>query len=195
MPSMTPQHSSPLLPPMVTQSASCGDGSDCGTFLLVFSLSCVCRCVGVFVTLTVRVHCCVVPVNCTPISADFVKRVCTCELPDFVTIAVAFHSLSSECLGVAGTKRQMTEMLFVVNQDGTLVQYSLEPRPKVVACPMEKVSEDAPVELVVTGQLQWMLSRWGYVYCGVPRGVSHNAIFTYLCLMEILILIRHCVLF
>ena len=52
----------------------------------------------------------------------------------------------------------MTEGLFVACQDGTLVQYVLEPRPKAVAS-ADKVSEDMPLDLGIVGQLQWALSR------------------------------------
>ena len=50
------------------------------------------------------------------------------------------------------------EGLFVACQDGTLVQYVLEPRPKAVAS-ADKVSEDMPLDLGIVGQLQWSLSR------------------------------------
>ena len=55
-------------------------------------------------------------------------------------------------------KKVMMEGLFVACQDGTLVQYVLEPRPKAVAS-ADKVSEDMPLDLGIVGQLQWSLSR------------------------------------
>ena len=55
-------------------------------------------------------------------------------------------------------KKVVTESLFVATQDGTLVQYLLEPRPKAVAS-ADKVSEDMPLDLGILGHLQWTLSR------------------------------------
>ncbi|KAK7474430.1 hypothetical protein BaRGS_00034313 [Batillaria attramentaria] len=56
-----------------------------------------------------------------------------------------------------GGKKMWTEGLFVASQNGTVTQYLLEPRPKHTSS--EKVTEDMPLELTITGQLQWTLHR------------------------------------
>lgn len=47
--------------------------------------------------------------------------------------------------------------LYIVGHEGLLTEYDLEPRPK--AAPTDKISDDTPLELVVTGQCQWHLQR------------------------------------
>ena len=58
-----------------------------------------------------------------------------------------------------GNKKSMPEGLFIASQNGTLVQYTLEPKPKSITT-TDKVAEDMPVELIATGQLQWTLNRY-----------------------------------
>ncbi|XP_076452638.1 BCAS3 microtubule associated cell migration factor-like [Babylonia areolata] len=82
------------------------------------------------------------------------------------SVAAAFATprlwVTSSAMSVDRTppsgKKAMREGLFVVSQNGTLVQYLLEPRPKAVAS-SDKVSEDMPLDVSVVGQLQWTLSR------------------------------------
>ncbi|XP_070204277.1 BCAS3 microtubule associated cell migration factor-like isoform X3 [Littorina saxatilis] len=55
-------------------------------------------------------------------------------------------------------KKVTAEGLFVASQSGTLIQYLMEPRAKPVTS-ADKMSEDMPLDLGITGQLQWTLSR------------------------------------
>lgn len=82
-----------------------------------------------------------------------------------VTFAASRLWVTSSALNVERTnttaagKKPVVEGLFVASQSGTLIQYNLEPRPKATTTSSDKVAEDMPFDLAITGQMQWMLSR------------------------------------
>lgn len=55
-------------------------------------------------------------------------------------------------------KKTAVDSLFVLNQNGTLTEYHLEPKPKLHTG-SDKPSDDAHVELDVKGLVQWNLQR------------------------------------
>jgi Breast carcinoma amplified sequence 3 len=52
----------------------------------------------------------------------------------------------------------MVDSLFILNQNGILTEYHLEPHPKQVSV-AEKHLDDSPIELEVKGLIQWNLQR------------------------------------
>ncbi|XP_059170422.1 BCAS3 microtubule associated cell migration factor-like [Physella acuta] len=55
-------------------------------------------------------------------------------------------------------KKTAVDSLFILNQNGCLSEYHLEPRPRQHAGP-EKHLDDSPIELEVKGLIQWNLQR------------------------------------
>ncbi|KAK0054201.1 breast carcinoma-amplified sequence 3 isoform X1, partial [Biomphalaria pfeifferi] len=55
-------------------------------------------------------------------------------------------------------KKTAVDSLFILNQNGILTEYHLEPHPKQVSG-AEKHLDDAPIELEVKGLVQWNLQR------------------------------------
>ncbi|CAG5121641.1 unnamed protein product, partial [Candidula unifasciata] len=55
-------------------------------------------------------------------------------------------------------KKSAVDSLFILNQNGILTEYHLEPKPKLHTG-TDKASEDAPVDLEVKGLVQWNLQR------------------------------------
>ncbi|XP_050411358.1 BCAS3 microtubule associated cell migration factor isoform X1 [Patella vulgata] len=52
--------------------------------------------------------------------------------------------------------KKVVDSLFVIGQNGTLIEYSLEPHPKLTT---EKPTDDSPLDLTCTGVIQWQLQR------------------------------------
>ncbi|ESO95441.1 hypothetical protein LOTGIDRAFT_117172 [Lottia gigantea] len=52
--------------------------------------------------------------------------------------------------------KKVVDSLFVIGQNGTLIEYNLEPHPKITT---DKPTDDTPLDLTCTGVIQWQLQR------------------------------------
>ncbi|CAM1308780.1 BCAS3 (predicted) [Pycnogonum litorale] len=79
----------------------------------------------------------------------------------FVTVASIFASsrgwvISSPSISREKSEAKPVDSLYVVGCHGNLIEYVLEPKPTPTT---GKVTEDSPIELIVSARAQWSLSR------------------------------------